>query len=407
MAQTSQRSPDSPGWGKRTGKPLMQSDTTKSRRKILVVTASVGAGHNSAAEAIVESLESLETPGKNLEIRTLDVLSLTPRLFRAYYAGGYALAVTRAPELYGLAYHLTDRPHGPQRSTTEKLRLLREWRAMKRFRQFLVEYRPDVIVNTHFLAPPVIAKMVSDGQIQTKQVVAVTDICVHRFWYARGVEHWFVPSDVSAQTLRRWGIGGENITVSGIPILSKWTGYLNHQRVLADLRLPEDKHIVLLSGGTDFTCGPVAEIARNILDTCRDVFLIVGAGRNKRLLGKLSKIAASQGRLKPIAFTDRMHEFIESASLVVTKPGGVTTAECLARAKPMVLIDSVPGHERGNAEYLTNAGAAVTVRKTDQIPTIVRDLLADPDELKRLSQNAQNLHHPAAETIAKKLGTQY
>lgn len=375
-----------------------QKQATSSRPRVLVATASIGAGHNSAAQAIVRALKTAAPP---IDAACDDVLAFTPRVFRAYYARGFALAMTKLRGLYGLSFRLTDRPHRPGRSMVERRRLWTERLAMRRFARRLLEYRPNVIINTHFLAAPLIGRMIGQGQLEARQVVVVTDIQVHRFWYAENVEHWFVPADFSADLLRRWGIRDEQITVSGIPIHPKWTQRLDRRKIMHDWLLPADKEIVLLAGGTDFTCGPIAKTAQGILRACRNAFLVVLAGRNKKLLGKLAQIAATNPRLKPLGFTDRVHELVEVASLMVTKAGGITTAECLAKGTAMLLMNPVGGHERGNAEYLARQGAAVIARKGDDVAETVRGLLADENALKRLSENARRLHRPATQTIAQ------
>lgn len=362
--------------------------------KVLIVTASVGAGHNSAARAVTAALADA---GK-LDVQCLDVLDFAPRWFRAYYAGGFALAMTRFPRLYGLGFRLSDYPHGPRRGAMERLRLWREWGVLRRFRRRLVALAPDLVVHTHFLALPIVTGLVRRGLLSAAQMVVVTDVKVHRFWYSAGVERWFVPAAPSADTLRRWGVDESRITVSGIPVKAKWTAPVDRGKVLADWRLTGAGDIVLLSGGTEFTCGPVLRIARGLADACPDARVVVLAGRNKKLLARLARLPAA-GRVVGVSFTDRVHELVEVCSLMVTKPGGITTAECLARGTPMVLTNPVPGQEAGNAEYFRGAGAAVIARGTDDIIDRTRRLLADTRALGEMGDAARRLYRPATETI--------
>ena len=130
-----------------------QKQATSSRPRVLVATASVGAGHNSAAQAIVQSLKST---APKIDVACDDVLTFAPRVFRAYYAGGFALGMTKLRSLYGLGFRLTDRPHRPGRNVVERRRLWTERLAMRRFARRLLEHQPDVIVDTHFLPAPVV-----------------------------------------------------------------------------------------------------------------------------------------------------------------------------------------------------------------------------------------------------------
>jgi len=371
-------------------------DTTSGYGRVLIATASVGAGHKSVAETLAAAL-SLARP--QLKVNVVDVLDFAPWLFRAYYAGGFALAMTRAPRLYGLGFALTNRPDRPRRGLMERRRLATEQWALRRFARYIRRNRFDLIVNTHFVAAPLVGGLIRRGLTDTRQIVTVTDIEVHRFWYAEGVHRWFVPADYSARQLRRWGIADDLVTISGIPIHPKWTAPLDRADILRRWNLPADKTIIVLTGGTEFTCGPVAKIARRLLDARGDTCIVVLAGRNKKLLATLATMPQAGGRLFPVGFTDRVHELVEVCSIMITKAGGLTTAECLAKAKPMVLLRPVPGHEAGNAAYLAGRGAAVLTHSVDDVTASVSRLLDDPAQLARIGESAGRLHRPATETI--------
>jgi processive 1,2-diacylglycerol beta-glucosyltransferase len=247
--------------------------------------------------------------------------------------------------------------------------------------------------------PPVIGWMRRCGLLTTPQFVMVTDIETHRLWYCPDVDHWFLPTAYTAQAFRRWSVPEERMTLSGIALQAKWSAALDRARIYADWDLPAEGPIVLLSGGTEFVCGPVTRLAHGICRACPRATVVVLAGRNKKLLEELAARPEPGGRVRAIAFTDRGHELAEVSALMVTKPGGVTTAECLAKGTPMVLTDPVPGHEGGNAQYLACNEAAVIVRgEADTLATVAR-LLDTPEMLRRMSDNARRLHRPGREII--------
>ena len=375
-----------------------QAPTSRPLR-VLVATASVGAGHNSAARAIIAGLAD-RAPG--LAVEYLDVLTDAPWLFRAYYAGGYAFGVTKVPRAYGLAYWITNHPHRPGRSLAERWRLWHERRALEPLLARLAADPPDLVLSTHFLLPPLFGRLIARRKIPTRQMVVLTDNEAHRFWYAENVQRWFLPADHCARTLRTWGIDDGTITVSGIPVHPKWTARVDPQRVRADWNLPPDKRIVLLAGGAQFTCAPIETLACRIADTCEEACVVVLGGNNKKLLGRLAPLAAARpGRLVPVSFTDRAHELVSACSLMVTKAGGITTAECLARGTPIVLLKPVPGQEAANARHFQRHGAAVIVPRARDTADVVRRLLSDPVELQALADNAAGLYRPATQTIVE------
>ncbi len=372
--------------------------TPSDAKRVLIATASVGAGHNAAARAIAAGLEALPHPP---EVEILDVLDLAPWSFRAYYAKGFAFTVTHMPIAYGIGYHLANHPQGPKLGLMERRRLWHERRAMKKFREHMRNIQTDLVIHTHFLAPPILSHMSARGLFDATQFVAITDHDPHRFWFAGAIKRWFLPSDTGLEKLVRWGIDRDAITVSGMPIHPRWTREPERARILADWRLPADKRIVLLSGGTDFTCGPVVKTARKILQLCPEISLVVLGGRNKKLLGKLAQLAGQIDGLFPVSFTDKVDELVKVSDMMITKPGGITTAECIAAGTPMILQKPVPGQESDNAKYFVKNGAAIVTRRYSDAPRQVRKLLDDNETLQQLSDNARKLFMPGTDTIVE------
>ncbi len=371
--------------------------TTDGSARVLILTASIGAGHNSVTRAIHQTLSA----AGELDVTVVDTMDMVPRWFRKVYAGGFTLGMTRLPWVYGLGYVLTDSPQTPARGLAERLRLARERAIAHPLRDYLLAQRFDLIVHTHFFSSPIATWMRRRGLIDAPQFVTVTDIEAHRWWFCQDVDHWFLPAPYTAQTFRRWGVSEDRMTVSGIAIHPKWTAALDRAAIYRDWDLPADKSIVLLSGGTDFVCGPVERIASGICRTCPQAYVVVLAGRNKKLLETLTGRPDPSGRMRAIPFTDRGHELADVCSLMVTKPGGVTTAECLAKGTPMVLLDPVPGHEGGNARYLACNEAAVIARGAEEVIAVVARLLDQPLLLRQMADNARRLYRPAREIITE------
>jgi len=370
------------------------------RKRVLLLTASVGTGHNQAARAVEASLREGDD---DVDVGVVDVMDLVPRWFRAVYAGGFVVLMTRLPWLYGLGYAATDRPRGPARSRLERQRLRRERALLRPLEGVLAAHRPDLIVHTHFLAPPKVAALLAAGRLHAPQMVVVTDQDAHRWWYCERVAHWFLPSERSAGTLAGWGVPPERITVSGIPILPRWYRPVDADRVRAAWGLAPGRDVVVVSGGAAFTCGPVLSIARGLLAACPRAEIVVLAGRNKPLLARLCRLREAGRRLHPFGFTDRVHELVSICSLLLTKPGGVMTSECLARGTPMLLLKPVPGQEARNARYLAEQGAAVVARGPRDAARRAAELLAEPGRRERMAANARRLHRPANRTIAARI----
>ncbi len=369
------------------------------RRDVLILTASAGAGHNSAAEAIRAGLLA-RRPGLGIDVT--DVLESVPAFFRRSYLAGFKTGMGQLPWLWGVGFYLSNRRQKPRHGPMERARLEFEWAWLTRLRRSLLAQPPRMIVHTHFLAPGMISRLIGKKQLRCPQTVAVTDCTVHRYWYADYVTRYFVASDKAVESLQKWGIAQKRIVNSGIAIHPKWREPLDRDALLAAWQLPVERPIVVLAGGAHFTAGPVKSIAREIVrDT--EAQVVVLTGRNHALQDEMEELTDEGLPVRGVPMTDCVHELVELASLVITKAGGISTAECVAKGKPMVFLRPVPGQERGNAEHYSAAGAGVMAHRwSEVVPTVAR-LLRHPDELAALTAGAKAADRPGTDTICDEL----
>lgn len=371
--------------------------------RVLFVSTNVGAGHRQAAKALLAGLNQADP---SIDAQWVDTLDYTSRAFRMYYASGYAVMVSHLPRLYGFGYRLTDSPHGPRRALSERKRLWTERLATRRFHRWLLTQRPVLVVNTHFLAPTGIGRMIAQGVEGVRQMTVVTDNELHRWWCSENVEQYFVSAEPCRQRLLDFGVPPERIELTGIPVHPKWTAPVDAGKVYADWNLPSDRPIVLVSGGVDFTIGRIDKIAAEICTRLPKVFVLVLAGGNKKLMARVACQPTAQGDqpcLRAVGFTDRIQELAHVASLIVTKPGGMITTECLTKGVGMVLLRPVPGQETANAELLCHEGAAVMALSAGEVVSQVARLLENPARLESLRANARRLAKPATEMIVDRI----
>jgi len=364
-------------------------------QRVIFLSVSAGAGHNQAAAAVIAGLKQARP---DLRTEFIDVMGKVPAWYRAFYAGGYNILVTHLPSWYGFGYGLFDHPQTPQRGLSEKMRMAFERFEMRRLTKYLLSQRPALVVCTHYLPMPLVGRLIGRGEVGLRLMGVVTDNEAHRWWYSENVERYFAPNEDVKRLMGRWAIDPQKITVSGIPVHPKWTAPLDRRKILADWQLPSDRPIVMLSGGTFFTVGPTEHIARGILDKT-NACVVVLAGRNKQLQADLASFPEAGERLKIVPFTDRVHELADVCTVMVTKAGGLTTSECIAKGVAMILTKSVPGQEEANARMLEAEGAAIRAEEIDDIIAAVTDLLAHPGKVKALSDNARRLYHPGTQII--------
>ena len=384
----------------------MKSNPKNQLNKILITTASVGSGHNSAANALAKQL-AISAP--DIEVKIADAMDFTSKPFRMWYAGGFNLAMSTFPKAYALGYFLTSNPIGPKKMFAENRRSPIEAMVLKKYGKFVREYQPDLVLHTHFLAPLYIAKLCNKQLLAAKQEVVITDIIPHRWWTAKNVEQYYVSQQASKDELIRWGVNEDRVSVTGIPIHPKWIAKQESRKEICERwGLPADKKIVLISGGVEFTCGPILKIAQNIAKQNADACVVVLGGRNKVLIGKLATLTeAKTKQVVPIGYTDKLPELAEVADLMITKPGGLTTAECLSKSLPMIFIKPVYGQEGNNAKFITKHQGGLIAKSANQTVKLATEVLKNSDKLEQMSQSAGKLYKPGCQTIVQQILERY
>jgi len=362
-------------------------------RKIWIATARVGNGHVQAARAVAEAMEER---GHADSVTVIDTMDVVPAWFRKVYAGGYALMATKLPGLYGRLYDTSDRSTAAWPTSSEQGRIRLESRMIGSLRERLRAEQPDVILHTHFLAPAVMGRWIEQDRLSTRQGVVVTDFHPHRIWLARPVERYFVAIDAAARRLEERGVSPDAVTVSGIPIMAKHRAVSDCHQARTEFHWPENRPVLLLVSGADFVVGPLEKIVDALLEAHPGVTLQVTTGRNDTLRQRLEARQQRHPNLRVIGFCNRLPEMFSAATLVLSKTGGITTSECLARGAAMIALFPVPGQEARNADYLADRGAAVKVSHPSQVVPAVNHVLNDPARLARMRDAAGALGRPNA-----------
>jgi processive 1,2-diacylglycerol beta-glucosyltransferase len=362
--------------------------------RILILSASVGAGHVRAAEAVELALR--ETAPAAF-VRNLDVMEMTNRAFRRLYARGYLELMNRAPYVHGYFYDLFDRPAHDPVTRFDSVRLAFERLNLRRFVHFLRAEPWDLIINTHFLPAEIVASQRRQGQIDTPQVIVTTDFETHRMWVHSPCEHYFTATEEGARHLQYWGVPAGDATATGVPIHPVFRMPKDRAACAVKHGLSTDRPVVLQMAGGFGVVGPIEQMYAALLQASQPMELVAAVGRNAALQARLEKIAPPpRHRARVLPFTREIDEYMAAAEVVVSKPGGLTVAEVLARGAVLVMVQPVPGQESRNSDYLLENGAAVKANNLPQLVYKVDALLADPQRLARLRANGARIARPSA-----------
>jgi processive 1,2-diacylglycerol beta-glucosyltransferase len=371
-------------------------------RKVLLLSASAGAGHLRAAEAIEKAFNEAKD-AESREVRHIDVLNYTNKLFRHFYSKAYIDLVNKMPEVPGWMYDKLDKPW-----KNERRRLALDKLNTRPFVKLLRTYQPDLIVCTHFLPAEIVSWLKARERLSSRQVIIVTDFDVHAMWLVHHYERYFVALEEARVYLEALGIPPNKISVSGIPIDPVFGVKKDKQEMRAKHGLAADRTTILLSAG-GFGVGSVDALVNSLLPLQHRAQIVAICGRNEELKKRLSRLAArikpdATVTLKPFGYTKEMDELMTASDIVIGKPGGLTTSEALAKGLVFVIVNPIPGQEERNSDHLLEAAVAI---RSNNLPTLsykLDRLLADPQRFRSMQTNSRRMGRPnAAKEIVEEL----
>ena len=361
--------------------------------KILILHASAGAGHKRAAQALGKGLGAV-CPDAVVEV--LDILDFTSPTFKKTYGERYLDVVKKVPELWGYMYaHSDKKALDPQRQ--RMLSFVNKANTIE-FSRFYRRFAPDVVVCTHFMPLEIIAARIRKGKTAASLFCAVTDFAVHALWVMENVGCYYVASEDARRQLLRYGQPSERVSLNGIPIDPVFAQRQPRAAARQWLMIDDDRPVVLiLSGGVGV--GPAAELIQAVGEARVDCRLLVVAGSNQELKTRAERVARDLTiPVTVFGFVNNIHELMDAADLIVGKPGGMTASEVLAKGKPMLIVDPIPGQEQRNCEYLLESGAAARLFDVADAGYKIQSLLKDKGRLSRMSRCALKVGHPNAAT---------
>ncbi len=366
--------------------------------KVLILSASAGAGHIRAAQALERAFQQV---GAAREVRHVDTLEYTNKLFRTLYSKAYIELVNKLPEVPGWFYDKLDKPW-----QNERRRLALDKLNTRPFVKMLKDYQPDLIVCTHFLPAEIVSWLKAKERLASRQAIVVTDFDVHAMWLCHHYERYFVAREEARVYLEAIGIPADKITVSGIPIDPVFAEPKDKQAMRAKHGLQADVPTILMSAG-GFGVGAMDGLIQSLLPMQHAAQIVAICGRNAELKQRIEQMRVPSGScvtIKPIGYTTEMDEWMAASDVVLGKPGGLTTSEALAKGLVFVVVNPIPGQEERNSDYLLEAGAGVRCNNLPVLGWKLDQLLGDQPRFAAMQTNARQLARPhAAQEIVTSL----
>ena len=363
-------------------------------KRVLILSASVGSGHVKAADALARAMRERSDVE---EVLCDDSLDHTNVLHKQFYSMLYKKLSEMLPEFLGWWYETSDDPW-----VADKSRLAIDLPQALPLISLVKEFRPDVILCTHFMPAGVISWLIANGKLEARLGVVVTDFHFHAFWITRAFNWYFVAQEDDKIHMEALGLPGDRIMITGIPVEPEFAQPVNADAVLRRHGLQVGRPTFLVVGGA-LGLSPATAVVRQLLNLDRDFQAVIVCGRNEEMQDDIVQLVKSRpGDFRVLGYTAEISELMAASTMILTKPGGMTTAEALARGLPMMILDPIGGQEERNSDVLLEAGAAVKCTEVTLVAHKLRRLLDDPPRLERMREAARKLGRPnAARDIAR------
>ena len=307
-------------------------------------------------------------------------------------SSGYIGMVKTIPQMYRYLYARAERATqvGPFRSWVHQF-------TANNLRSLIQEERPDVVVCTHAFPCGAMAEYARMFDDAPPVLGIVTDFAVHAYWANPYTRAYAVATPQMRDALAARGVEPQRVHVTGIPVREEFGNVaLSRDELRAGLNLPLDAGVALVMGG-GLGMGPLAAMLGALRETREPLCAVAIAGRSERAEQRIKAVAAELSYpVRVLRFVDNVYEYMHAADLLISKPGGLTSAEAMAAHLPMVLFRPLPGQEERNTQYLVRSGAAVRARDAAHLTRLTRSLLRDRQRLERMREATRRLAKPRA-----------
>jgi processive 1,2-diacylglycerol beta-glucosyltransferase len=360
------------------------------KKRVLFLSEEIGAGHNKAAEALNKALCSLDS---QITTVRLDTFKYVNRLLNKIIVETYLEILKFTPQIYGFLY--AKAATSEEGKTAEFKRIISSLVAT-RLQSFIREFNPNAIVCTHPFPCGIMSIMKEKGKISVPIIGVVTDFTVHPFWVYDNIDMYIVASEKLKYDLIVKGIDDCKILSTGIPIDLSFAETVGNKNILLQFGLnPAVPTFLVMGGGLGI--GPFEEIISALGNIKENLQLLVITGNNVQRREKLQNIAKGcRNKVVVLGYVECIAQVMEACTAIITKPGGLTSAEALAKALPMIIFGSIPGQEVKNTEFLLHTEAAFKVGNPKSLVRVVEFLLRNSNQLERMRQACWRYSKPKA-----------
>ncbi|CAN5557172.1 glycosyltransferase [soil metagenome] len=354
-------------------------------KRILILTAAFGEGHNSAARGIRDGLARVA--GRDVRVEVHDLFSETYGSANTWAREAYLALINQWPQAWARVYRRLDQ----QEKFAGNFKIF--FHAKRYFRRLLDEFQPDVVVSVYPAYSHIIDEMLGPvNGAASKRVVVITDsIKVNAIWYRCSANYFLLPNERSAAVLHDDGIAPEKTRTFGFPVSPEFAEP-------GEFRAPPSAQtgrrvLYLINARKSIAPELVLRLA-----AIRGIELTVAVGRDRRLRKSVENIQSLAFRpFTVVGWSEELPRLLRATHLLISKAGGATVQEAISAGCPMIVNHVIPGQEEGNARYLLETNCGTVATSQDAVVSAIEEAFAhDAARFREWSANIEKLSRPTA-----------
>jgi UDP-N-acetylglucosamine:LPS N-acetylglucosamine transferase len=363
--------------------------------KILIISSDTGGGHRSAAQALAEGLQRVWN-GQSIAVRVVKAVEESHHITEKL-VGVYNLILRNKQGWMKYLYWVVNKIRPETREFFHK-------RCIGYLKDQFEKWCPHIVVSVHPLTQHIFARVLTELKLadQIPLVTVVTDPCYGfwRGWACEGVSLYLVANDDARRQLIDYGVLPEKIKIAGMPVHPKFheVNELDAQNARRAFGLSPDKFTVFVNAGW-VGGGNIPQIFRELVRGELDVQAIFLAGKNEELRKEAEEIAkTAKFPVKVIGYSNEIEKLMQSANVMVSKLGGLTTFEALACRLPIIADTTTPPmpQEAGTVQLIETRGAGISLKRSIDIVPTIRNLITDSGKYAEMRAAASGLAMPGS-----------
>jgi len=361
-----------------------------SRKRIILMYITEVSGHHSATLAIEKAIKKSDPQAEVLNINAFNYTNpISEKIINRIYLS----VIKRAPAIWDYLYD--------NQQVVKKIGNLKEFvhrLNSPKLKNLFDRFKPDIVACTQAFPCGMVADFKKAYNSDLPLVAVLTDYIPHSYWVYDAINYYITPSDEITERLIKKGAPPHKIKPLGIPFDHRFNEPVDKPAVMQKMNLiPRLPTILIMGGGQGL--GPIKTIINSLEKTGIELQEIAITGTNRKLYACLKRnIKKYKKIIRLFGYANNINELMSVADIIITKPGGVTTAEVLAKAIPMIIVRPIPGQETNNTAYLTKNGAAIKIDKTAEIGAIIERLVRNRGRMEEMSLAAKRISKPNAST---------